>query len=432
MTDNALWKQINELFLPITQGSITTLSKTGEMLLTTGMPPEQCSVTSTLDADCLKEALNTKIKGNKIAIVVLSHPTEFSQLQTKIMTNLAFILPAICMKEDDRLLTQFRHASAFLPTILTSSDVPWLCKTATNYIMHGFEITNCTIIANNTYRYNNNSQLEPHITMLEKKIAAHVEQTKTPLLIKDAAKDILTKDIQNFQQNAQSFVAYPLVHDRTYQGTLIIAFTKTPDFEALSALSSQLALGLSIVQRYTTATDMAHTDPLTKLGNRAALINALTTYLPEAKNSRKPTSLAVIDIDDFKIYNDTNGHLQGDKLIYNLACIMQESMQNKNVYRYGGEEFIVFFPDTGQENARSTATKILEACPKIGVTVSIGIATCQNSSLGAFELINHADKALYKAKNSGKNRIVHTLIIDKNLGVIDIEEANSIGKFTAT
>lgn len=456
MSNLVLWQQIVELFLPLTKGSISTLSKSGCVISCSGIPPEQCTVRSVPGAECLSESVDAfspstiyscvhgtrhlsvplHHAGDKIGFIVLSYYGELSELQVKIMLNLAVVLPAACIKDDDdkvKQAQQLRHLSAFLPTLLSASDISGLCRNAANYLMHGFELANCAIIVSESerFRYNNNSQLEPVISVVEDRICASVLQAKTPVFMKDASKDFLTANIPNIHLFQHSLAAYPLVYNRAYQGALIVSFSAQPEyFELLCLLAEQLSLALSVLNRYASAADRANTDSLTKLPNRAALVEALTSYLPDAKSARKPSSLAVIDIDDFKVFNDAHGHLQGDQLLFALAGLMQEVLQNKRVFRYGGEEFVLFFPDTPQDDARVLSSKILYACPqKLGITVSIGIATCQNSSLSAYELLNQADKALYRAKNTGKNRIVHSLIVDKNLGVIDIDEAGSVGKY---
>ncbi len=444
------WKKIIEQFMPLLGGSITTLDISGRIIMSNGLPPEQCTPGSHLRQECLKEALYAftpytiyacehtsrhlaiplQHNNKRVGILVFSHKGELTKLQENIMTSIAAILPEACMREEkEKIIAQLRHFSAFLPTLLAAADAQSMQRIAASYFIHSFNLTNCSIITENeNYRYNTNRNIEPLLTAVENRVALHARQTKTPFAIKHPSNDVMTADIENIQAIKHSIAAFPLLYDRNCLGVMLAYYEQEPDTDILAALADQLALSLHIINRYSTAADKAQTDPLTGLPNRTALVQALSTYLPDAKNN-KPTSLAVLDIDDFKIYNDTYGHLAGDKLLQNLAALMTNTIQHKNVYRFGGEEFIIFFPNTTQETANTACNKILEECrQKLQITASIGIVTCQNSTLGAYELISQADKALYRAKNTGKNKTAHFLVVDKNLGVIDIDEASSMGR----
>jgi diguanylate cyclase (GGDEF)-like protein len=125
----------------------------------------------------------------------------------------------------------------------------------------------------------------------------------------------------------------------------------------------------------------------------------------------------MIDIDNFKDYNDRHGHLQGDEILKQAAVIVREQIRNSDIAaRYGGEEFVVVMPETGKDLAMVVGNKLCRAFadfpfplretqPRGRLTISIGIATFPQDASGARELIDRADRALYLAKGEGKNRV---------------------------
>ncbi|MBD3754794.1 MAG: GGDEF domain-containing protein [Gammaproteobacteria bacterium] len=166
----------------------------------------------------------------------------------------------------------------------------------------------------------------------------------------------------------------------------------------------------------------ALTDELTEIGNRKAFNNALQELMLEA--AAKPESLCLIlsDIDHFKKFNDTYGHLIGDSVLrYYANIIKKEQGKNEVVCRYGGEEFAVLLSDTSLEGAKVRAEKIRSAIeaatlkrknsnePLTKITASFGIAHYHGESDTAEEFISRADKALYEAKRQGRNRVLDEL-----------------------
>ncbi|MDM3869878.1 GGDEF domain-containing protein [Porticoccus sp. W117] len=157
----------------------------------------------------------------------------------------------------------------------------------------------------------------------------------------------------------------------------------------------------------------AYTDSLTGLLNRNALSHLLGKEIKRAQRSNEPLSLLFIDLDHFKSINDQYGHSSGDRLLRQLALLLESQVRGSDcIYRYGGEEFIVQLPDTSAEGARLVAEKILAGignlhfapCGKaLPVTASIGATTLNNED--AHSLIERADRAMYRAKEEGRNRI---------------------------
>jgi diguanylate cyclase (GGDEF)-like protein/PAS domain S-box-containing protein len=165
---------------------------------------------------------------------------------------------------------------------------------------------------------------------------------------------------------------------------------------------------------------IASMDGLTGIANRRHFDNILDLEWRRAIRSAKPLSLFIVDVDYFKNYNDTYGHLDGDSCLQKIAHTLRDSLRRAGnfVARYGGEEFAVILPDTDAEGAYLFAESLREKIEnlniehkdsKIGknVTVSIGVSTTVPKKGSTHDkLISLADKALYEAKQGGRNRVV--------------------------
>jgi diguanylate cyclase (GGDEF)-like protein len=153
--------------------------------------------------------------------------------------------------------------------------------------------------------------------------------------------------------------------------------------------------------------DMSILDGLTGVYNNRHFHEMLEWQIGHLRRVPQAFSLLMIDIDDFKKYNDTYGHLAGDKLLHNTAQLFLNSARGSDmVFRYGGEEFAIIMPQTAQENAKRAGERLLEAVKiHLPVTISLGLATFPDSAQTQEELINNADKALYRAKSLGKARL---------------------------
>jgi diguanylate cyclase (GGDEF)-like protein len=160
---------------------------------------------------------------------------------------------------------------------------------------------------------------------------------------------------------------------------------------------------------------MALTDPLTKLGNRATFDLSIKQAAACTQRSGSPYSLLMIDLDNFKKFNDNYGHQTGDSVLRSVADAIHSSARNADICcRYGGEEFAVILPDTKANNAEVLAERIHKQVAKVSrkqpagrmpITVSIGIS-CANrdTNIHPAQLIEEADQALYLAKANGRNR----------------------------
>jgi diguanylate cyclase (GGDEF)-like protein len=163
--------------------------------------------------------------------------------------------------------------------------------------------------------------------------------------------------------------------------------------------------------------ELSITDGLTQLYNHRYFHELLERVITRARRYPQPVSLLILDIDDFKKYNDAHGHLAGDELLMKVAAVLsREAREADLVARYGGEEFGIILPETGKEGASILARRLRriieetkfekeEVMPRGCLTVSIGIATYPEDAQSREELIRKADEALYEAKDLGKNRV---------------------------
>ncbi len=162
---------------------------------------------------------------------------------------------------------------------------------------------------------------------------------------------------------------------------------------------------------------MALTDPLTKLGNRATFDMSIKQAAACTQRSGSPYSLLMIDLDFFKNFNDNYGHQTGDAVLRSVADAIKVSARDADICcRYGGEEFAVILPDTKANNAEVLAKRIHKQVAKVSrkqptgripISVSIGISCTNldnNSNIHPSKLIEEADQALYLAKENGRNR----------------------------
>jgi len=154
------------------------------------------------------------------------------------------------------------------------------------------------------------------------------------------------------------------------------------------------------------------TDGLTGLYNRRHLMERLRNETSRARRTGQPFAVVMLDIDDFKAYNDTYGHLGGDEVLTRVAAVLIASTRQVDcVARYGGEEFLLLLPDTGMASAVEVGERIREAVKAERfagghVTVSLGVATFPEFGASPEGVIMSADVALYQAKSSGRDALV--------------------------
>jgi diguanylate cyclase (GGDEF)-like protein len=185
--------------------------------------------------------------------------------------------------------------------------------------------------------------------------------------------------------------------------------------EVAAAMAKQVSVALDNAQLIKDLENLATTDGLTRLYNRRHFMERAEGEFERSRRYKRELSVFLIDADHFKAINDTHGHDVGDRALRMLAAACRQGLRHLDVLgRYGGEEFVVVLPETSAALAMETAERLrrnvemlripaLEG--EIRLTVSIGIATAGAATESVAALINEADRALYEAKRSGRNRI---------------------------
>jgi diguanylate cyclase (GGDEF)-like protein len=186
----------------------------------------------------------------------------------------------------------------------------------------------------------------------------------------------------------------------------------------LRKLMDLFAAHLSAQVRVRDAEAQALTDVLTAIWNRRYFEGRYPAELQRARRYHRSLAVLMIDIDSFKAYNDTYGHLAGDQALQVVAQLLKNNLRTSDILcRYGGEEFVVLLPESDLNHALLAADKLrravaAEAMP-IGhglnyghVTISIGVAACPENGGSEVELLHQADRALYSAKKTGRNRVL--------------------------
>jgi diguanylate cyclase (GGDEF)-like protein len=177
-----------------------------------------------------------------------------------------------------------------------------------------------------------------------------------------------------------------------------------------------------------TLQNQAIRDPLTQLFNRRYLEYTLQREIHQAERAKVPLSLAILDVDHFKKFNDGHGHDAGDALLQSIGAILLKHMRGGDIAcRFGGEEFALVYPGMPEDVAFARLESIRDEIEKhslshrgkacASVTISAGIAVFPDHGTDIETLINVADQALYKSKESGRNRV--TIVLAENEGEVD-------------
>ena len=203
------------------------------------------------------------------------------------------------------------------------------------------------------------------------------------------------------------------------QETRVVQVNTARSREELSAMRSRVMESEQVVARLQTelssASDLVRHDPLTGALNRKGLNEALDKELARLRRQGGTLSLALLDVDNFKQVNDTQGHATGDAALTHLATVVREAVRPEDtVARYGGEEFVVLLPNTGLEEAVAVMTRVqreltrrifMHQNNRILITFSCGVAETASDENPEVAL-KRADAAMYQAKRAGKNRVI--------------------------
>ncbi len=224
---------------------------------------------------------------------------------------------------------------------------------------------------------------------------------------------------------------FPLTAKGRIIGSLII-MSKLPNaygprhIKLLEQLASQIAMPLENSQLYAKAEKKARVDELTRLLNRRSLDEMIDSEISRHSRYGGAFSLAILDLDSFKFYNDTYGHLAGDGLLQDVGKSIKSAIRTADfAFRYGGDEFAILLPQTTMDEALQVVERVRKSIAenvktdKIHITTSIGLASWPEDGISHTDIIAAADVTLYRAKRNGGNQ---SLCASGPLGMLAQEE----------
>jgi diguanylate cyclase (GGDEF)-like protein/PAS domain S-box-containing protein len=249
-------------------------------------------------------------------------------------------------------------------------------------------------------------------------LAGFVAQSKQPLLVKNVEYDERFRRANKMYYFSRSFMIVPVCVEEKIIGVINVTDKKMADHERafneidlriLGAIARETAVAFSNVNLYKELSYLIITDPLTLIYNYRQFTNSLNYEIKRHDRYQGHLCLIMLDLDDFKSYNDTYGHIEGDALLRIVGKILTGHLRETDIVcRYGGEEFAVILPDITLDGARIVAEKIRKAMEEAPfnrkVTVSLGVAA-YIKGLPPQDFVRRADEALYQAKYQGKNRV---------------------------
>jgi diguanylate cyclase (GGDEF)-like protein len=213
----------------------------------------------------------------------------------------------------------------------------------------------------------------------------------------------------------QGSAVFPLVVQDVCLGYLVINGVSLDEQPFLGILAAQFALGLKRARLYKMIQELAITDSVTGLYTRRYAMDRLSEEFLRSQEHHLSLSILMIDADNFKECNDKFGHLVGDMVLNEIGRRIKENVREVDmVSRFGGEEFLVFAPNTSKESATLFAERIRRSIEgsfiraydeKVHLTVSVGVASYPEDTAHCQDLIGKSDQALYQAKKSGKNKV---------------------------
>ncbi|HET9526947.1 MAG TPA: diguanylate cyclase [Pyrinomonadaceae bacterium] len=257
-------------------------------------------------------------------------------------------------------------------------------------------------------------------------ISGEAIETGTAIVVRDLRSSGRRPAPRERSYKTDSFISYPISIGGRKIGVLNITDRKggrrfdEVDLSLLEIIGPQMAVALERAEWQERASEfqlMSITDSLTGMPNRRYLEERLAEELNRSKRYDFPMSFLMIDIDDFKAYNDKNGHQAGDLAIQITAHCLKAALRSADVAsRYGGEEFCILLPQTAMSEAGTIAERIRQRVnstqyphgksqPLGGVTISVGVSTFSPTLNTSETIIAAADRALYQAKSLGKDRV---------------------------
>lgn len=258
--------------------------------------------------------------------------------------------------------------------------------------------------------------------------------------LRDVRKDKRYLHYRGEHQRTGSFLSVPLHYKGELIGVMNCGRNKVDDFsrneiKLLQLVANQIALSIANARLYAKTRELSVRDELTGLYNRRHFLHVLQLEWKRASRFHHPLSLLMIDVDHFKKYNDSHGHKEGDRVLKHMGNLLVKTLREVDTLaRFGGEEFVVLLPDTDRSGALAVGEKLRRVVEseqfsltdqhQLPVTISVGMANYPEDVREQEDLIDHADIALYDAKDQGRNRVVAYPSQQKTL-IEDVPEESS-------
>lgn len=249
-------------------------------------------------------------------------------------------------------------------------------------------------------------------------VAGWVAKHKKPVLIADVREDARFKVVQDQKRKMVSMISAPLMVKSRVIGVVSLTtrdeshlFTQD-ELELVVLMSAHISLALENNRLY----EISVMDGLTNVYNRRYLEQRLSEEVAYSRRYGKPLTVVMLDIDFFKNLNDTYGHQAGDHVLVKVSGLLSEALREYDIVaRYGGEEFAVILPTTPKQKGASIAERLRVSISEhdfkfkdqeISTSISLGVACFPEEGDSPEALIASADKALYEAKDRGRNQVV--------------------------
>ena len=256
--------------------------------------------------------------------------------------------------------------------------------------------------------------------------AGHVLQTGEPFISNDYQR-LPAKFDHPMKDELQSALAAPMAWDEELRGALSVGWTShrrvhDEDLRTLEAIADLATVACRNAEAYERVQHVARTDALTGVLNHGAMQVRVREEIARARRDGHPLGAVILDLDDFKGVNDTQGHAAGDELLRKVARALQAELRPYDqVARYGGDEFVLLLPGSDE----ATTQQVAERCrAAIGGKCSIGVAAWHDG-LDADGLLEQADRALMLAKRTGKGRVaVANPEVERELALLQSRSAS--------
>jgi diguanylate cyclase (GGDEF)-like protein len=255
--------------------------------------------------------------------------------------------------------------------------------------------------------------------------SAEAWRTGTRIYIADVASDPRASARLAEHTGAVSVLFHPVVRDGRRTAVLVVGFYESrrevpePEMFLVDLLGAEIGAAIDRADLVALLATQSRIDPLTGAANRRSWDEEMDRELARARRTGAPLTVAILDMDQFKIYNDAFGHLAGDVLLKDLVTAVRAELRTGDIIaRWGGEEFAIALPDCDVQQAHALASRLLNVVPS-GQTASIGLTQARTHDHPR-DLIDRADQALYAAKKDGRNQ-VKTYQSPPALGLVQIQ-----------